>query len=65
MIKLKTRKSAKKRFKKTVTGKYIRRRACKGHILEKKTTKRKRNLSRKMVVSFGESLVLRTMLPYS
>jgi large subunit ribosomal protein L35 len=65
MIKLKTRKSAKKRFKKTVTGKYIRRRACKGHILEKKSTKRKRSLSRKMVVSFGESLVLRTMLPYS
>jgi len=65
MIKLKTRKAAKKRFKKTVNGKYIRRRACKGHILEKKSTKRKRNLSRKMVVSFGESLVLRTMLPYS
>ena len=65
MIKLKTRKAAKKRFKKTVNGKYIRRRACKGHILEKKSAKRKRNLSRKMVVSFGESLVLRTMLPYS
>lgn len=64
MPKLKTCKSAKKRFRKTSTGKFIRRRACKGHILEKKTSKRKRNLSRKMVVSFGESLVLRTMLPY-
>jgi large subunit ribosomal protein L35 len=64
MPKLKTRKSAKKRFRKTCTGKFIRRRAGKGHILEKKTSKRKRNLSRKMIVSFGESLVLRTMLPY-
>jgi large subunit ribosomal protein L35 len=64
MPKLKTRKSAKKRFRKTSTGKCIRRRAGKGHILEKKTSKRKRNLSRKMIVSFGESLVLRTMLPY-
>ena len=64
MPKLKTSKSAKKRFRKTSTGKFMRRRAFKGHILEKKTSKRKRNLSRKMVVSFGESLVLRTMLPY-
>jgi large subunit ribosomal protein L35 len=64
MPKLKTRKSAKKRFRKTSTGKFIRRRAGKGHILEKKTSKRKRNLSRKMIVSFGESLVLHTMLPY-
>jgi len=64
MPKLKTRKSAKKRFRKTSTGKFIRRRAGKGHILEKKTSKRKRNLSHKMIVSFGESLVLRTMLPY-
>lgn len=34
--KLKTRSSAQKRYKKTGTGKFIRRKAFKGHILEKK-----------------------------
>ncbi len=64
MYKLKTRPSAKKRFRKTVTGKFIRRRAFKGHLLEKKSSKRKKNLSRLMVVSFGDSIALRSMLPY-
>ena len=45
MGKLKTRHSAKKRFRKTVSGKFIRRRAFKGHLLEKKSSKRKRGLS--------------------
>lgn len=64
MNKLKTRHAAKKRFTKTVNGKYIRRKAFKGHLLEKKSAKRKRNLSQKMVVSFGDSLALRSMMPY-
>jgi large subunit ribosomal protein L35 len=34
--KLKTRSSTQKRYKKTGTGKFIRRKAFKGHILEKK-----------------------------
>lgn len=65
MTKLKTRHAARKRFYKTVNGKYIRRKAFKGHLLEKKSSKRKRNLSQKMVVSFGDSLALRSMMPYS
>ncbi len=64
MGKLKTRHSAKKRFRKTVTGLFIRRRAFKGHLLEKKSSKRKRALSNHMVVFFGDSLALRSMLPY-
>ena len=36
--KLKTRSSAQKRYKKTGTGKFIRRKAFKGHILEKKSS---------------------------
>lgn len=64
MPKLKTKKAALKRFKKTANGKFIRRRASKGHLLEKKSAKRKRSLSQRMVVSFGESLVLRSLLPY-
>ena len=64
MGKLKTRHSAKKRFRKTVNGYFVRRRAFKGHLLEKKSSKRKRSLSQKMIESFGDSLALRSMLPY-
>ena len=64
MQKLKTRRSAKKRFRKTVNGSFIRRKAFKGHLLEKKASKRKRELSKHMKVSFGDSIALRSMLPY-
>lgn len=65
MPKIKTRKSALKRFRKTVTGKFIRRKAFKGHLLEKKTSKRKGRLSRKMVVFKGDAMALRSMIPYA
>jgi large subunit ribosomal protein L35 len=65
MPKIKTRKSALKRFRKTPTGKFIRRKAFKGHLLEKKTSKRKKNLSRKMVVFKGDAISLRSMIPYA
>lgn len=42
---MKTRAGAKKRFTLTGTGKIKRKHAYKSHILTKKTTKRKRNLS--------------------
>ena len=48
--KVKTSKSAAKRFKKTGTGKLVRMKANKSHILNKKTTKRKRNLRKDVVV---------------
>ncbi|MBR2337831.1 MAG: 50S ribosomal protein L35, partial [Clostridia bacterium] len=44
MPKIKTHSGAKKRFKLTKTGKVVRAHAYKSHILNKKTTKRKRNL---------------------
>lgn len=47
MPKLKTNRGAKKRFKRTGTGKLKRRRAYRNHILTKKAPKRKRQL-RKM-----------------
>ena len=49
-IKVKTKKAAAKRFKKTGTGKLSRMKANKSHILNKKTTKRKRNLSKDELV---------------
>jgi large subunit ribosomal protein L35 len=43
---MKTKSSAKKRFKLTGTGKIKRKHAFKSHILTKKETKRKRNLTK-------------------
>ena len=46
MPKMKTKSSAKKRFKLTGTGKIKRKHAFKSHILTKKGTKQKRNLTK-------------------
>ena len=48
---MKTNSSAKKRFKLTGTGKIKRKHAYKSHILTKKETKRKRNLTHAALVS--------------
>ena len=61
--KLKTRSSAAKRYTKTKTGKIVRRKAFRGHILEKKSQKRKRNLRTKGLVFKGELRAIRLMLP--
>ena len=45
MPKMKTNSGAKKRFKLTGTGKLKRKHAYKSHILTKKSTKQKRNLT--------------------
>lgn len=50
MYKIKTRKSALKRYKKTSRNKFLRRRSFKAHILTKKSSKRKRALSKSMLV---------------
>ncbi len=51
MPKMKTHKGAAARFERTGTGKIKRRRKNRNHILEKKTSKRKRRLRRPTVVS--------------
>ena len=50
MPKVKTKSSAKKRFKLTGTGKIKRKHAFKSHILTKKHKKQKRNLTKFTVV---------------
>ena len=50
MPKMKTNASAKKRFKVTGSGKIKRKHAFKSHILTKKSTKRKRNLTKSTLV---------------
>jgi|TARA_B110000503_G_scaffold121573_1_gene185279 large subunit ribosomal protein L35 len=62
--KLKTRSSAAKRYQKTKTGKILRRKAYRGHILEKKSQKRKRNLRQKGLVSKGDLKPIRLMLVF-
>ena len=64
MPKLKTRKAAAKRFRATGSGKIVRRKAFKNHILEKKTTNRKRSLSKMAIVNERDEENVRLMLPY-
>jgi len=51
MPKVKTNSSAKKRFKVTGSGEITYQKAFKRHILTKKSTKRKRNLRQKGLIS--------------
>lgn len=46
MPKMKTNRSAAKRFKVTATGKIMHRKSGKSHLLRKKSSKRKRSLSK-------------------
>ena len=62
MPKQKTNSSAKKRFKVTGTGKIKRKHAYKSHILTKKETKRKRNLTHAGLVSSADMGRVKDML---
>ena len=64
MPKLKTKKAAAKRFKKTGPGELKRSKAYKSHILTKKTTKRKRNLRKAAMTDATNSKVMKKILPY-
>lgn len=62
MPKMKTNSSAKKRFSLTGTGKIKRKNAFKSHILTKKTTKQKRNLTNTSLVSEADMGNVKRML---
>jgi large subunit ribosomal protein L35 len=64
MPKLKTRKAAAKRFRASGSGKVMRRKAFKNHLLEHKSTKRKNQLSQAAVVHERDEENVRLMLPY-
>ncbi|HMF60994.1 MAG TPA: 50S ribosomal protein L35 [Vicinamibacterales bacterium] len=63
MPKLKTHRGAAKRFKKTGTGKFVRSKAFKQHILTSKSRSRKRSLKGTVLVSKADQASLRKMLP--
>ncbi len=62
MPKMKTHSGAKKRFKLTGTGKIKRKHAYKSHILTKKSTKQKRNLTNAGLVSTADTYRVEKML---
>ena len=64
MPKIKTHSGAKKRFKLSATGKVRRAHAYKSHILNKKTTKRKRNLRKVTVADVTNVAAVKKMVPY-
>ncbi len=64
MPKIKTHSGAKKRFKLTKTGKIKRAHAYKSHILNKKSTKRKRNLRAPGLVDKTNAENIKKLIPY-
>ena len=62
MPKVKTKSGAKKRFKLTGTGKIKRKHAFKSHILTKKDTKQKRNLTHTGLVAKSDKKNVKKML---
>ena len=63
MPKMKTHRGAAKRFKKTGTGKIVRSRNNKQHILTKKKAKRKRRLRKDALVDPVDEKRIKQMLP--
>ncbi|MCU0544849.1 MAG: 50S ribosomal protein L35 [Richelia sp. CSU_2_1] len=64
MPKLKTRKAAAKRFRATGSGKIVRRKAYKSHLLQHKSSARKSRLSKLVVIDETNDDNVRLMLPY-
>lgn len=62
MPKMKTRKSAAKRFSKTGSGKIKRNKAYRGHFMTKKSSKQKANLRKGGYVSSADEKRVKSML---
>ncbi len=64
MPKIKTHRGAAKRFSLTKSGKVKRAKAYKRHILNKKSTKRKRNLRKGTFIADVEAKNIKLLIPY-
>ena len=62
MPKMKSHSGTKKRFRKTGTGKLMRAKAFKSHILTKKSQKRKRNFRKETELSAADTTVVKRNL---
>jgi large subunit ribosomal protein L35 len=65
MPKMKSNSGAKKRFRKTGTGKFKRNKMNRRHILTKKTTKRKRQLRKAGLIHETNHHQIEALLPYA
>jgi len=65
MPKMKTHRGAAKRFKVTGTGKVMRHKGYKSHLLTSKPAKRTRSLRQAAVVAKSDQKNIKTLLPYS
>ncbi len=63
MPKMKSNRGAAKRFRRTGSGKLVRMRAYKSHVLTKKNRKRKRRLRTRAEASAADASRVRRMLP--
>jgi len=63
MPKIRTRKTAAKRFTITGTGKIMRQNTGKGHLMMKKGGSRRRRLTLESTVSHGEQQKIKRMIP--
>jgi large subunit ribosomal protein L35 len=61
----KTRKSVAKRFKVTSTGKVLRTRGGRRHLLQCKSAKRKRKLAKSVLVHDSDAAHIKSNLPFS
>lgn len=64
MPKLKTNRAARKRLRKTGTGKVKRFKSLAGHFLAKKTSKRKRNLRKSTLITRADQKNVKKLVPY-
>lgn len=65
MPKMKTHRSGAKRYKITAGGKILRRKAGKGHLLQHKSSSRKRSLSSMVEISSTHKKLILKELPYA
>ena len=65
MPKMKTKKSAAKRFTKTKNGKFKAKKAFGAHLLTNKSAKRRRNFRQPAVMSKADQDRIQGMLPYA
>ena len=65
MSKMKTNRGADKRFRRTAKGGFKRGQSFRSHILTKKSSKRKRQLSTTLQIADADQKSVRRLLPYS
>ena len=65
MSKMKTNRGAAKRFRRTAKGGFKRGQSFRSHILTKKSSKRKRQLSMTAQIAASDQKSVRRLLPYS